>query len=92
MYPLRFPLAELLGSMGVPLLIRVKVIHDDEANVYVATSSDVPGLVVEAKSLDELNKEVLDLIPELITLNRPKLHKPVEQAEVSIRQHFALAA
>lgn len=49
-------------------------IHDDEANVYVATSSDLKGLVVEAETLDVLEKQVRDLVPELLTLNLPKLH------------------
>jgi len=54
---------------------KVEIIHDDdEANVYVATSRDLKGLVVEAETLDELEKEVRDLVPELLTLNLPKLH------------------
>jgi len=28
--------------------------HDDEADVYIATSTDLAGLVAEAPSLDEL--------------------------------------
>ena len=56
------------------LLIRVENIHDDEANVNVASSPDLKGLVVEAETLDELEKEVRDLVPELLTLNLPKLH------------------
>jgi hypothetical protein len=92
MYPLRFPLAEFLGSMGIPLLIEVKVTCDKEAGVYVATSDDVRGLVVESDSLDELKKEVIGLIPQLVALNHPRLHRPAAQADVSFRQHLALAA
>jgi len=29
------------AEMGVPLLIKVEIIHDNEANVYVATSPDL---------------------------------------------------
>ena len=43
--------------MGVSLLIKVEIIHDNEANVYVATSPDLKGLVVEAETLDELEKK-----------------------------------
>jgi len=61
------------AEMGVPLLIKVEIIHDNEANVYIAISPDLKGLVVEAVTLDELEKEVWDLVPELLTLDKPKL-------------------
>lgn len=48
------------------------VVHaqwDPEANVWVATSDDVIGLVAEAATVDELNAKLHGLIPELIELN-----------------------
>ncbi|MFZ2449463.1 MAG: DUF1902 domain-containing protein [Methylovulum miyakonense] len=54
-------------------MCKVEIIHDDEANVYVATSPDLKGLVVEAETLDELEKEVRDLVPELLSSCFPKL-------------------
>ena len=62
MYRLGWIFANLLAKLGIPLLIKVEIIHDDEANVYIATSSDLIGLVVEAETLDELQKEVLELV------------------------------
>lgn len=73
MYRLGWYFAEFLAKMGIPLLIKVEIIHDDEVNVYVATSSDLKGLVVEAETLDELEKEVLELVPELLMLDNAKL-------------------
>jgi hypothetical protein len=73
MYRLGWPGAALLAGMGIPLLIKVEIIHDTEANVYVATSPDLTGLVVEAETLDELEKEVWGLVPELLTLDKPTL-------------------
>ena len=73
MYRLGWIFAALLAKIGVPLLIKVDIIHDNEANVYIATSSDLIGLVVEAETLDELEKEVLELVPELLALNSPTL-------------------
>jgi predicted RNase H-like HicB family nuclease len=73
MYRLGWVFAALLAKIGIPLLIKVEIIHDDEANVYIATSSDLKGLIVEANTLDELEKEVLELVPELLALNRPTL-------------------
>ena len=48
---------------------RIKFIWDDEAAVWVATSQDVPGLVLESGSLDALIEKVSVAVPELIELN-----------------------
>ena len=73
MYRLGWPGATFLAKMGLSLLIKVEIIHDKLANVYVATSPDLKGLIVEAETLDELEKEVWDLVPELLTLDMPTL-------------------
>lgn len=73
MYRLGWPLAAFVAELGLSLLIKVEIIHDNEANVYVATSPDLKGLVVEAETLDELEKEVWSLVPELLMLDKPTL-------------------
>ena len=73
MYRLGWSCTTFFAEIGVPLLIKVEIIRDNEANVYVATSPDLKGLVVEAETLDELEKEVWDLVPELLSLDKPKL-------------------
>ena len=45
---------------------------DEEANVWVATSSDIKGLVLESESLDTLMNRVKDAVPELLELNSQK--------------------
>lgn len=75
MYRLGWLFAEFFASLGIPLLIKVNVLYDNEANVYVATSTDLKGLIVEAETLDELEKEVKQLIPEIVELNKPNLVK-----------------
>jgi len=57
MYRLGWSCATFLAKMGLSLLIKVEIIHDKLANVYVATSSDLKGLIVEAETLDELEKK-----------------------------------
>ena len=47
----------------------VTVEWDDEARVYVATSDDVPGLVAEAPTLDQIREKVLALVPDLLESN-----------------------
>jgi hypothetical protein len=51
---------------------KVKMIWDREAEVWVATSEDVPGLVLESGSFDALLERVKYAIPELNELNGQK--------------------
>lgn len=48
---------------------RVNFTWDDEANVWIAQSDDIPGLVLEDGSLDALFERVRFVAPELIELN-----------------------
>ncbi|MBA3570088.1 MAG: DUF1902 domain-containing protein [Pyrinomonadaceae bacterium] len=42
---------------------------DSEAKVWTATSNDVPGLVTEADTLDELAEKLKVMIPEMLEAN-----------------------
>ena len=42
---------------------------DPEANVWVATSDEVPGLATEAATIEELAARLRTLIPELLEAN-----------------------
>lgn len=42
---------------------------DEEAGVWIATSSDIDGLVLESGSIDALIERVRFAIPELVQLN-----------------------
>ena len=48
---------------------KVKLTWDSEASMWVATSDDVPGLVLESNSYDALIEKVKIAIPELLELN-----------------------
>ncbi len=48
---------------------KINLIWDNEANVWIATSDDVEGLVLESGSLDALIERVRFAIPELLELN-----------------------
>jgi len=48
---------------------RISFTWDDEACVWVATSEDVPGLVLEHSSFDVLVERVRLAAPELLELN-----------------------
>ena len=59
------------ASMTPDLSIDVFAFWDDEAGVWVARSEQVPGLVTEAETVEELSAELERLIPELLELNAP---------------------
>ncbi len=42
---------------------------DDESSVWIATSNDIPGLVLEYGSFDALLERIRYAIPELLALN-----------------------
>jgi predicted RNase H-like HicB family nuclease len=50
-------------------ILTVSAVWDDEADVWVACSDDVPGLITEADTFTELRTKLLDLIPELLAEN-----------------------
>ncbi len=47
----------------------VNLSWDNETNVWIATSDDIPGLVLESNSFDTLLKRVESAVPELLALN-----------------------
>ena len=55
---------------------------DDEAKVWVAESDDVPGLVTEAATLDELQAKIRVLVPELLELNHQMPEGDVVAVEI----------
>lgn len=53
----------------------VNLTWDSEASVWIATSEDIKGLVLESGSLDALIERVRFAAPELLTLNNPTKDK-----------------
>ena len=79
MYRIGYPFWKALARHGVPLKLRVNVLRDEEAGVYVATSDDLRGLVAEAENMDALVAEVYNVIDDLLTeeLHSAAPNKPV---------------
>lgn len=79
MYRVGFPGWKLAARLNVPLLLRIDVVRDREAGVFVATSPDLRGLVAEASSTEELFKEVYGCVDMLMAeqLKRPPKNRPV---------------
>lgn len=57
----------IISSLSIHRVIHVEVAYDLEAHVFVAESSNLQGLVVEAKTLNQLKVELLYCIAELLS-------------------------
>jgi predicted RNase H-like HicB family nuclease len=55
--------------MMTQITFKVQAFWDSDAEVWVATSEDVPGLVTEASTIEILTQKLREIIPELIVLN-----------------------
>lgn len=58
-----------------PFFIRAE--WDDEAQVWVASSDDVPGLATEAENLEDLIRKLKVMIPELLEANGAEFNQEV---------------
>jgi len=60
---------------------------DDEASVWIAESDDIPGLILESASFDNLIEKVKNAIPDLleqdgIVHSQAKLHFKAERLAI----------
>lgn len=69
MYRIGFPFWKQLARFGVPLTVRVHVMRDDDAAVFVATSDDLRGLVCEAGTIDDLIPEINSSVNDLLVFH-----------------------
>jgi hypothetical protein len=53
--------------IGKPFFVRAE--WDEEAQVWVATSDDVPGLATEERTIEGLVEKLKVMIPELLEAN-----------------------
>lgn len=79
MYRVGFPGWKIAARFNVPLLLRIVVIEDKEAGVFVATSPDLEGLVVEVPTMDQMFKEVYSCVEMLLAeqLKSPPKTRPM---------------
>jgi len=79
MYPVGWPLWKLIARLGVPVIVKIEVLYDAEADVYVATSPNLNGLIAEAASKDALMEAVHNCIDLLMEeeLPVPLKHRPL---------------
>jgi len=51
-------IVKVIFSNGAVLTIDIDVMFDNKVNDVIATSKDVPGLVLKAESFNDLSKEI----------------------------------
>jgi predicted RNase H-like HicB family nuclease len=73
-----------------PFFVRAE--WDEEANVWVATSDDVPGLVTEEATMERLIEKLKVLIPELLEANGIEIDQEVPFELMTRRFEIAQAA
>ena len=66
----------------------VKMVWDDEAQVWYCESEDIPGLFLESPSFDKLVERVREAAPEVLELNRDYLG-PIHLIFESVRIEMA---
>lgn len=59
----------------------VTVYFDDESGVWIATSKEVRGLVLEADTIESLKHRVQAAVPELLELNH---QEPASEVVISV--------
>ena len=47
----------------------VSIEHDDAANVWLGQGLNLKGLLVEADTLDDLRRQIIELIPHAVEMN-----------------------
>jgi predicted RNase H-like HicB family nuclease len=72
--------------MAFERILVVRAEWDDEAKVWVATSDDVPGLVTEADTVEELEAKLKIMIPELLDLNGVSHGDEIPMSLVAMRR------
>lgn len=62
----------MINTIRVNRMIKVLLVRaewDPDAQVWVATSDDIPGLATEAETLEVLSSKLEGLVPELLDAN-----------------------
>jgi predicted RNase H-like HicB family nuclease len=68
-------------------MYHVQADWDPEADVWVATSEDVPGLATEAPTIEALTEKLRNLIPELLEANQLLSGDPSQAISFELTSH-----
>jgi hypothetical protein len=65
---------------------------DEEAQVWFVADTDVPGLATEADTIEDMERKLLAMIPELLSLNRVGHAQSVPFELIARKQELAGSA
>ena len=63
----------------------IDVIYDSEAQVFVGTSNDIPGLTIEEESIHEFLQTAMEIVPYLLEENLHISESNYDVVNVDIR-------
>lgn len=61
------PFWAIKARFGLRQTFRMDIMHDKDADVYIATSKDLPGLICEADTAQELKAETERVFRDVAT-------------------------
>lgn len=67
MFPFDYPKWAVKARLGRAQIIRMNVFHDEDVDVYLATTADMPGLICEADTREELKAETERVFRDVVT-------------------------
>lgn len=70
----------------------VGCLWDDESRMWYVAESDVPGLATEAATVEEMERKLLRMIPELLELNGAQGAQQPVPFELIARKHELASA
>lgn len=62
-----YPLWAIKARFGIKQTFKMRVMHDEDVGVYIATSEDMPGLICEADTKEELIAETERVFQDVMT-------------------------
>jgi hypothetical protein len=67
---------------------RVTAFWDVDAEVWTASSEDVPGLATEAETLEVLTQKLRIMVPELLQLNQVTAERQASTVTIELTSHW----
>ena len=91
-YRVGLPFWKVVARSGGQMSLRIDLQRDDEAGVFIATSPDLRGLVVESASLDVLVKDLPECVDMLMCEILREAPKHAPRADLRLNLEHCLAA
>jgi hypothetical protein len=78
--------SKYLEAMHQPVF-KIESYWDEESEVWVASSDEIPGLCTEADTIEALTQKLRSIVPELLLLNHSIQSNEVKTISIEIVSH-----